>query len=124
MSILLRRGSWAAILLITGWVVFQPTPAHAYPPLIGKWSAVSPPGHVIAYQFGPGEYLDNGVWQGPYTYFIDNCPVTTGRYELRIYVGTEGMLGLREGLGGATTVATIDFTTRVMTFREVIFKPQ
>ena len=123
MNTTVRRGSWAAVLAVMGWLLCQPATAQAHPLLIGRWSAASPPGSVMVYEFGPSEYLGNGVWQGPYTYFVSNCPVATGRYELRIYVGSEGFLGLREGQGGASTIATVDFTTRVMTFRNVTFRP-
>jgi hypothetical protein len=118
-----RRGSWVTVLAVTVWLLCQPAPAQAHPLLIGKWSASVPAGGQATYVFGPGEYLDNGVWQGPYTYFVGDCPVTTGRYELRVYIGTEGILGFREGVGGATTVGTFDLTTRVITFRNLTFRP-
>jgi len=118
-----RRGSLAVVVTVTGWLLVQPAAVEAHPLLIGRWSAPVPAGGQTTYEFGPGVYLDNGVWQGPYTYFVAGCPVMTGRYELRVYVGTIGVLGLREGVGGATTVGVLDFTTRELTFRNLLYKP-
>jgi hypothetical protein len=117
-----RRGSLAVVVAVTGWLLWQPA-AQAHPLLVGRWVTNVPVGGQTAYEFGPGVYLDNGVWQGPYTYFVAGCPVMTGRYELRVYVGTVGVLGFREGQGGATSVGVMDLVTRELTFRNLLYKP-
>jgi hypothetical protein len=118
-----RRGSWAAVLAVAGWLLCQPGTAQAHPHLVGKWSAPVPPGGLMVYEFGPSEYIGNGVWRGPYTYFVSNSPVARGTYELRLFVGAEGTVGLREGPAGATNVATVDLATKVMIFRNVAYRP-
>jgi hypothetical protein len=117
------RGRWAAVLAVAAWLLCHPGTAQAHPTLVGRWSAPVPPGVLMVYDFGPSDYIGNGVWRGPYTYFVANCPVATGVYELRLFVGAEGTIGLREGPAGATNVATIDLANRVMIFRNVAYHP-
>jgi hypothetical protein len=72
----------------------QAEPAHAHPLLAGKWIAALPSGGIQVYEFGCGEYLGNGIWRGSAVFYVSNCPVWSGEYELRMFTGDAGTLSL------------------------------
>jgi hypothetical protein len=123
MSIRLSRGCWAVVLAVAGSWLCLPGNAQAHPQLAGQWIAAAPPGSFTSYQFGVGEYIGNGIWRGPFTFYWSNYPVVSGKYELRIYGGTQATLGLQEGCNTGTRVGNIDLGARVLTFMGVTYRP-
>jgi hypothetical protein len=118
-----RRGSLAAVLAVAGMLLCQPREAQAHPLFVGRWIAPVPPGGVMVYDFYPPVYITNWIWKGEFTFYVSNCPVTSGTYILRMYTGTEGTLELRDGTMLSTSVGTVDLGTRVMVFKNVTFRP-
>ena len=116
------RGGLAA-LLAAGLLSCLSGNAQAHPYLVGRWVAPVPPGSSLVYDFGPGEYVGNWVWHGTFTFFVADCPVSTGTYQLLMFNGVEGTLSLRDGNGITTAVANVDLGAKVMTFKNVIFRP-
>lgn len=122
MSIRLN-GSSLVIVVVVGLALCQPGKAQAQPPLTGRWVAVAPPGASTSYEFGVGEYIGNGFWRGPFTYYWYNYPIVSGRYELRFYNGLQGTLGLMEGCNTGTRVGNIDLTRREWVFMGITYRP-
>ena len=118
----LGRGGWAA-LLAAGLLWCLPGNAQAHPYLVGRWAAPVPPGSMMAYDFAPGHYVGNWVWDGTFNFVLGDCLVSTGTYQLLLWNGVEGTVALRDGNGVTTAVATINLATRVMTFKSVVFRP-
>jgi hypothetical protein len=116
------RGVWA-LVLAAGVMSCLPGKSLAHPHLVGRWVAEAPPGGSMVYDFGPGEYVGNWVWRGPFTFSVANCPVATGTYQLLMFNGVEGTLSLRDGNEISTGVANVDLGRRSMTFKNVIFHP-
>jgi hypothetical protein len=77
----------------------------------------------MSYDFAPGEYVGDGVWRGPLLFCMPTGPVSPGTYELRMFTGTEGTLGLIDGVGIAVRVGNVDLGRRVMTFMSVTYRP-
>jgi hypothetical protein len=77
----------------------------------------------MKYDLGPGEYMGNWVWRGPLTFYVDNCVVSTGTYELRLANGLEGTIELRDGNGLPNAVGIIDLGRKVLIFKNVVFRP-
>jgi hypothetical protein len=68
----------------------QPGQAHAHPLLTGQWVVSTPPAGFMAFTFGPGQHIGNGVWRGPFSYNVSNVSVVYGTYELRMFTGHQG----------------------------------
>jgi len=100
----------------------RPGAAEAHPLLTGQWGAEVPPGNVVVYDFGPADYVYNGVWRGRYTLVVAGRVTVDGCYELRQFSGIEATISLKDGVGIATAVGNIDFAARTMTFRGVIYR--
>jgi hypothetical protein len=122
MSTRLRRGGWAA-LAAAALLLVRPGNAQAHPHLVGKWVGTAAPGLILAYDFGPPHYVSDGVWVGPFTFSVDGSPVSDGRYEIRMFTGAQGTLGLRDGTELELRVGVVDFGTRAMTLKSVTFRP-
>jgi len=118
-----RRGRWAALLAVAGLLACQTKDAQAHPHFCGGWSAPVPPGGFMVYEFGPGEYVTNWIWRGHFTFTVSGCPVSEGTYVLRLYTGTQGTVEFRDGTMLSTSVGIVDLGTRVLTFKNVIFRP-
>jgi hypothetical protein len=118
----LSGGGLAAVLAVAVLLSCGLGNAQAHPLFVGRWTAVSQPAAPIVYEFGPAEYVNDGVWRGSFTLYISNIQITCGTYELRIMTGSEGTVGLREAPGISTTVGNIDLGTRVMTYKDVTFR--
>ncbi len=116
------RSGWTAILA-AGLLSCLPGTVQAHPNLVGRWVAPVPPGSSMAYEFGPGEYVGNWVWNGTFTFSLANCPLSTGTYQLLLFNGVEGTVTLRDGNGLSVAVATVDLGTRLMTLKHVVFRP-
>jgi hypothetical protein len=117
----LTRAAAAALAAAT-LLLCRPGAAEAHPLLIGQWAAEAPPGNVVIYDFGPADYVYNGVWRGRYTLSVSGRVTVDGCYELRQFSGTEATIGLKDGVGIATAVGNIDFAARTMNFRGVIYR--
>src|SRR4051794_29200057 len=100
------RSVWgfAAVLLL----LCQVGGARAHPHLGGTWISHTPPGGYMRLDFTPGELIGAGVWKGCFTITYSDY-TSSGVYELRMFSGTEGTLGLRDGNMIATKVGTVDF---------------
>src|SRR4051794_34711278 len=73
-----------AAFLAASLLACRPGGAHAHPQLAGRWSApVPPPGGSMAFDFGCGEYIGEGVWRGPFVFIVSGKVVEQGMYELR-----------------------------------------
>jgi hypothetical protein len=110
-------GAVAAVLLL----LCQAGAARAHPHLLGTWTSPTPPGGYMALDFGPAELLGVGVWRGCFTITYSGY-VSSGIYELRMYSGTEGTLGLRDGNMIATKVGTVDFMTNEVIYLNTHFR--
>jgi hypothetical protein len=119
---LLLRHSTLAVILVTAGSLFPIGSAQAHPFLLGKWVSQEPAGAALMYDFGPGLYKGNWVWTGPLTFFVANCIVSNGTYELRMYSGLQGTIELRDANGVAHGVGIVDFEHRALNFKEVIFR--
>jgi hypothetical protein len=119
-----RRTLAALLFAITGMLTWTTGAVQAHPRLIGVWTGQEPPNTLMKYEFGPGEYQGNWVWRGPLTFYVDNCVVSTGRYELRLSSGLEGSLELRDGNGLPNAVGTVDLGRRILIFKSVAFVPE
>jgi hypothetical protein len=94
---------------------------EAHPLLVGTWVAQNPPGTLMKYEFGPGEYQGNWVWRGPLTFYLANQVVSTGMYELRMFNGLEGGLTLRDGNGLPNDTGLVNLGTRELKYKDVVF---
>jgi hypothetical protein len=120
----LGRTLATALLAITGLLAWTTGAAQAHPRLIGVWVAQNPPNTLMKYELGPGEYQGNWVWRGPLTFYVDNSPISTGTYQLRLLSGLEGSLELRDGNGLPNATGIIDLGRRALNFKDVLFRPQ
>jgi hypothetical protein len=122
MRVHLIRTVSAAVL--TAAVLLSPLSgtAQAHPRLVGTWVAQDPPGALMKYEFGQGQYMGNWVWQGPLTFHIGNEVVSHGTYELRMSSGLEGGLTIRDGNGLANDNGIINLGTRVLNYKNVVFR--
>jgi hypothetical protein len=118
------RSLAAFLLAITGLFASTTGEAQAHPRLVGVWIGQNPPNTLMKYELGPGEYQGNWVWRGPLTFYVDNIAISTGTYELRLSSGLDGSLELRDGNGLPNASGIIDLGRRVLTFKDVIFRPQ
>src|SRR5438309_2032911 len=116
MGIRVGRGGLAVFLAAAAWLLGQAGGADAHPLLIGQWHATSPKAGAVMYDFGPGEYLGNGVWHGPLKLFMQGHLFATGTYELRMFTGAEGAIGLRENVGITMTCGTVDLESQLITY--------
>jgi hypothetical protein len=123
MSTRLRRAGSFLLLALSAILLYPPGSARAHPQLVGRWSAPVPPGGLMVYDFGPGQYGGNWVWRGPFTYIVNGCPLATGTYELQLFSGTEGTLKLLDTPVGTGAVGTINFAEREFIFKTVSFRP-
>lgn len=114
----------AVVLAIAGLLSGMTGTAKAHPRLVGVWIAQNPPNTLMKYELGPGEYQGNWVWRGPLTFYVDNCAVSTGTYQLRLGNGLEGTLELRDGNGLPNATGIIDLGRRALNFKNVLFRPQ
>jgi hypothetical protein len=110
------------VVALTALLLCVPAPASAHPQLIGEWAGEVTRGSVTVYNFGPGEYLGNGMWRGPFSVTIAGCVTSYGEYVLRLYNAGEGTLALRDGLMLSTRVAIIDLGVRAFEFMGVVYK--
>ena len=117
----LPRAAAAALAVVTLLLCF-PGAADAHPLLTGTWGAEAPQGFPVVYDFGPADYVYNGVWRGRYTLVVAGHVTVDGCYELRQFSGIEATISLKDGVGIATAVGNIDFAARTMTFRGVIYR--
>lgn len=122
MSTCSARGGLAA-LLAAGFLSCLPGNAQAHPNLVGRWVAPVPPGSSMVYDFGPGEYVGNWVWNGTFTFSLGNCTLSTGTYQLLLFNGVEGTVTLRDGNGLSVAVANVDLGTRLLSLKNVLFRP-
>jgi hypothetical protein len=116
------RSLWGAFLCALAAVLLSQVPAQAHPQLLGRWSAEVPAGGLTVYEFGPGEYKGVGVWRGPFTTSVSNIPISVGVYELRLYDGSTGTLGLRDGTRIATRVGNVDLGAGALEFMWDIYR--
>jgi hypothetical protein len=123
MSARWRRGGLVIVLAVAALLSWQSGKVEAHPHLLGRWVANVPPGGFMVLEFGPGEYLGNGTWRGPFTFVVSGCRASVGVYELQMFTGTEGTLGLREKLSApGWSVGTVDFGARSVTLRQTTYK--
>jgi hypothetical protein len=123
MGACLRRGGVVVVLAVAALLSWLASRAEAHPHLVGPWRVNVPPGGFMLLEFGPGEYLGNGTWRGPFTYVVSGHPTSVGVYELQMFTGTEGTLGLRENLSApGWNVGTVDFGAPSVTLRHTIYK--
>jgi hypothetical protein len=120
----LRRNCLAVLLAVGGLLSYQVGEVGAHPQLVGRWVSPTPPGGLQAYEFGPGEYIGNGCWRGPYTYFVAGCGAASwGEYELMFYTGSEATLALRDRTSGpGWNVGNVDFSGPQFIFINATFK--
>ena len=117
------RRSGLAFLAVVGLLCCRPDSAEAHPNLAGQWFAPVPPGGFMLFEFAPGEYLGNGVWRGPFVWIVSGCPTSHGVYELKMFTGTQGTLGLREGLSApGWTVGNVDLAGPVIQYLNTPFR--
>jgi hypothetical protein len=109
----------AAVVLLS----CQTGTVHAHPHLVGRWASPTPPGGLMEIHFGPGAYIDNMVWRGPCLIVVSGCVAGYGEYELRMFSGTQGTIGIKSGpyLIG-TRVGLVDFAAPQVDFLGVIYK--
>jgi len=113
-------GVFATAAIMLAW---QPGAAQAHPQFLGKWLALTPPGGYMAFTFGPGFHLGNGVWRGPYTFTVSNVPAGAGEYELRMFNGTEGTLILRgTQFNAGSNVGNVDLGCQTVVFMNVAYR--
>jgi hypothetical protein len=118
-----RRGGVVVVLAVAALLSWQAGKVEAHPHLLGRWVARVPPGGFMVLEFGPGEYLGNGTWRGPFTYAVSGHPTSVGVYELQMFTGTEGTLGLRENLSApGWNVGTVDLGAPSVTLRFTTYK--
>ncbi len=119
----LFRGSLSAFLVAVGLLLSQPGTAQAQPDLVGRWSAPFAPTGIMTFVFGPGEFIGHAVWRGPLQVLSNNCLIATGTYEIRMFTGTEGTLGIMDGACISNSVGNIDMGARIFTYKNVRFRP-
>jgi hypothetical protein len=118
-----RRGSTALLAAVAAWLLLQPATAQAHPQLVGRWSSTTAPNVNLAYEFAPGHYLGDGVWQGTYTVFVANTPIADGEYELRMYYGTMATLRFRDGMLYSWSAGNVDLAARVLFYHGTLYRP-
>lgn len=111
------RRAWAVVLLLA---LALPTAASAHPKLVGPW--VGQGATLTEYDFGPGEYVGNGMWRGPLRVVIGGCVTSYGDYYLRVYHGSEATLAVRDGLMLSTRVGNVDLREGVFDFMGVVYR--
>jgi hypothetical protein len=123
MRIQFRRASLVVLVTIIGWLSFSASNAQAHPHLVGKWQSPTPPGGLMTLEFGPGCYMGNGVWRGPFFHVVSGVPASAGMYELRMYTGTQGALCLRDNVTApGWTVGIVDFAAPAVNYMNVTYK--
>jgi hypothetical protein len=80
----------AAVCVGVALLLCQSGTAHAHPQLCGRWIAALPSGGLQVFEFGLGEYLGNGIWRGPFVFYVSGLPVASGEYEVRMFTGDQG----------------------------------
>jgi hypothetical protein len=119
----LRRAGSALLLAVAGLLACPSGSAEAHPFLVGRWVAPVPPGGLMVYEFGPGEYRGNWLWRGPFNFSVGGCLIASGIYELQMITGTDGTLKLMDTYIVSGGVGTVNFTSREMIYKTVIFRP-
>jgi hypothetical protein len=117
----LCRTIFAVMLTIGGLLSFSRA-TQAHPLFVGTWVAQDPPGTLLKYDFGLGEYQGNWVWRGPLTFYVADQVVSTGSYELVMFSGLEGAVTFRDGNGLPNAVGTIHLGARVLNYKNVVFR--
>jgi hypothetical protein len=115
--------SMAVVFGVAALLLFQPGKAQAHPQLAGRWFATTPANVNMSFEFFPGEYLGDDIWRGTYILYWANCQIASGGYELRVFRGTTATLGLQDGRLANARVAVVDLGTRVMTLKDVTYRP-
>lgn len=110
------------VALAVALALWLPTSATAHPQLIGKWSAAVPPGGSMTFDFGPAKYMGRGIWEGPYIRTASDCPMSSGVYYLRMFTGTQGVLGLDDERGVPVRSGTVDLGAGVVTHQNVDYR--
>jgi hypothetical protein len=111
------------LLAVLGLLVWRPGAVQAHPHLVGDWVTRTPPGGYMMFHFGPGCYLGNGVWRGPFFQVVSNVPTGSGQYELHLFTGTEGTLWLRfEAAAPGHTVGTVDLAIPEIVYQFTVYK--
>jgi hypothetical protein len=119
----LIRGSLSALLVTVGMLFFAPGTVQAQPSLCGPWNGKLPAGDTMTLIFQPGEFVGHAVWRGPLTTLINGCVVSVGIWELRMFTGTEGTMGIQDGACIYNSVGNIDMGARVLIYKNVSFRP-
>ena len=113
----------ALLLVVTGWLCFPAGNAQAHPLLVGDWVSPTPPGATATFHFCPGEHLGNGLWRGQCSLNVSNCSVIYGPYELNMIDDHQATLTpLRSHTNGSPTVGLVDFSTGVLTVKNVTYR--
>jgi hypothetical protein len=120
-----RRIGLAIFLAVAGWLACQPGQALAHPNLAGQWVTLVPPGGSMVLDFTCGKYMGNGVWRGHFVFTVSGVPTGSGEYELRLYTGTQGTLGLIDPLSApGWTVGNLNLDLPTVTYLSTTFKRQ
>jgi hypothetical protein len=122
MRVRLSRTVSAAVFAVAVLLSLLSGSTQAHPRLVGAWVAQDPPGTLMKYEFGPGEYQGNWVWRGPVRFHLANEVVSTGTYELRMFNGLEGGLTIRDGNGLPNDNGIVNLGTRVLNYKSVVFR--
>src|SRR4051794_33566268 len=89
-------------------LLLAPLPAQAHPCLEGAYIAPLPCPGVAVYEFGPSEFVCEGVWKGCVRQTVAGRLVSIGTYQLRMFSNDLGIVCLREGQMISTTCGTVD----------------
>lgn len=103
-------------------VLAAPQAASAHPLMVGIFRGELAPGAPSTYEFGPGEYVGNGMWRGPVTVTISGLVTSYGDYYLRVYHGPHAVLALRDGFLLSTRVGIVDLTAGTFDFLGIVYQ--
>jgi hypothetical protein len=119
-----RRHGLAVLLAVIAALLCRPGQLQAHPHFCGRWTSPTPPGGLMVFEFGTGDYIGNGMWRGPFVHSVSGLVVDQGIYELRMFTGTEGTICLKESRWyDPSTVGNVDLGARSMTLRNVTYTP-
>jgi hypothetical protein len=114
---------FAGVALALALQLWQPGKAQAHPQLVGRWFGTTPPNLNMSFEFACGTYIGDGIWRGTFTIYWANDPISTGDYELRVFRGTEGTLGLRDGVLANPRFGVVDLGTRLLYLKGATYRP-
>lgn len=103
-------------ILLACTLLLVPLSAQAHPCLEGVYTAPLPCPGVGVYEFGPSEFVCEGVWKGCMRHLVAGRIVSTGTYQLRTFSDNLGIVCIREGRMISTTCGTVDLAKGTFDF--------